>query len=243
MKTKRVVFYAVTIATPVVFFVLLELVLRLFDYGETVPEAFISDNIDAEYLIMNPSVGERYFPNKDFATVGAYDLFLKNKPENGFRIFVQGASSSAGFPYNHSGSFPRLLEQKLQHYFPQKTIEVVNTSLTATNSFTLLDLSDEIIEQSPDAIVIYSGHNEYYGALGVGSSQSFGKSPMVTNFYLKLKGVKLIQLVRNVVRRFYSSENKAGDQETLMAKMVANESIPFDSETYHAGVNQYKTNI
>ena len=242
-QKKRVVFYVITIATPVVFFVLLELALRLFDYGDSVPDAFISDNVDTEYMIMNPAVGERYFPNKDFATVGAYDLFLKTKPTNGLRVFVQGASSSAGFPYNHSGSFPRLLEQKLQHYFPEKAVEVVNTSLTATNSFTLLDLSDEIIEQSPDAIVIYSGHNEYYGALGVGSSQSFGKSPMVTNFYLKLKGVKLIQLVRNIVRSFYSTESKVGDQETLMAKMVANESIPFNSETYYAGIEQYKTNI
>lgn len=242
-ERKRIVFYLITFATPVVFFILLELVLRLLGYGSTAPVAFIADTTDANFMIMNPAVGERYFPNKDFATVGAYDLFLKDKPENGFRVFVQGASSSAGFPYNHSGSFPRLLEQKLQYSYPQKNIEVVNTSLTATNSYALLDLADEIIEQSPNLVVIYAGHNEYYGALGVASSQSFGRSPMVTNFYLKLKNVRVVQLIRSIVKGFYGAAQEPDDKQTLMAKMIKEESIPYDSEIHHSGINQYKTNL
>lgn len=63
----------------------------------------------------------------------------------------------------------------------------MNTSLVATNSYTIRDMVPEILEQQPDMVIIYSGHNEYYGALGVGSSQSLGRYPMVTNFYLRLK--------------------------------------------------------
>ena len=29
--------------------------------------------------------------------------------------------------------------------------------------------------QEPDAVLIYAGHNEYYGALGVGSTESLGR--------------------------------------------------------------------
>jgi len=37
--------------------------------------------------------------------------------------------------------------------------------MAAINSYALLDMVDEVIQQSPDAVLIYTGHNEYYGAL------------------------------------------------------------------------------
>lgn len=241
-KSKKRLFYLITVSIPFVFFLLLEVVLRISNYGEQ-PPVFIPDVADSGYLIFNPRVSERYFAQKEFSTQGQYDVFLKEKSPNTVRIFVQGASTSAGFPYNHSGSFPRLLEQKLQHQYSDRNIEVINTSLAATNSFTLLDLSDEIVEQKPDMVIIYGGHNEYYGALGVGSSQSFGKSTAATNFYLRLKNVRIVQLMKNIVKGIYSVRIQEDDQQTLMAKMVKNESIPFGSDLYHRGIDQYKTNI
>ena len=66
--------------------------------------------------------------------------------------------------------------------------------MAAINSYTLLDFMDEILEQSPDALLIYTGHNEYYGALGVGSEQSLGNSRWLIHTYLKLRSVKLLCL-------------------------------------------------
>ncbi|MFY0593908.1 hypothetical protein [Roseivirga sp.] len=241
MKVKKRVFYFITLLIPPVFFIILEISLRVFNYGTEIQPVFISDPFDANYSILNPRVAERYFPVTEFAPSGQYDLFESEKSDSTFRIFVQGASTSAGFPY-HNASSPRLLEQKLSALYPNLNIEVVNTSLVATNSFTLLDLSDDIIKQQPDAVIIYSGHNEFYGALGVASSQSFGKSPLLTNLYLKLKHVKTVQLVKNIIRSFYSNKPE-GDRETLMAKMVKEESIPFDSKLHESGVKQYEFNI
>ncbi|WP_420388051.1 hypothetical protein [Roseivirga sp.] len=235
-------YYLITALVPVVFFLLFEGVLRLLGYGQDQPVAFISDPIDSQYQIMNPQVSTRYFSDAAFAPVGAYDLFRKEKTDSTFRIFVQGASSSAGFPFR-SASFPRLLEQKLQAYYPQLDVEVVNTSLVATNSYAILDLTDEIIEKQPDLVIIYGGHNEYYGALGVGSSQSLGRSPVVTNFYLRLKNVRIMQLVRNMVKGIYATGATSDRSETLMSKMVREESIPLNSKLYEAGLNQYEYNI
>lgn len=220
---------------------LLEVVLRLVNYGEEYP-LFIDDIVDSEYLVLNPDVSKRYFPVKEFATKGQYDPFLKNKAEGSLRIVVQGASTSAGFPYQHGGSFPRLLEQKLTHAYPGKHVEIINTSLSATNSFTVLDFVEEIIEQAPDIVIIYSGHNEYYGALGVGSSQSIGKTAAVTNTYLKLKNVRLVQLIRNWVRKAYIPSEDPNKQ-TLMGKMVQNTSIELGSDAYQAGLDQYEFNL
>ncbi|OEK03405.1 hypothetical protein BFP97_18575 [Roseivirga sp. 4D4] len=240
-KSKKRVFTFISLLVPILFFVLLELVLRLANYGEEYP-LFIDDTVDSNYLILNPEVSKRYFPVEEFATKGQYDLFLKEKPEKTLRVVVQGASTSAGFPYQHGGSFPRLLEQRLQYSYPDYHIEIINTSLAATNSFTILDFVDEIIEQKPDVIIIYSGHNEYYGALGVGSSQSIGKTAAVTNTYLKLKNVRLVQLIRNWVRKAYIPSEDPNKQ-SLMAKMVQNTSIELGSEAYQAGLDQYEFNI
>ncbi len=240
-KSKKRVFTFISLLVPILFFVVLELVLRLANYGKEYP-LFIDDTVDSNYLILNPEVSKRYFPVEEFATKGQYDLFLKEKPEKTLRVVVQGASTSAGFPYQHGGSFPRLLEQRLQYSYPDYQIEVINTSLAATNSFTILDFVDEIIEQDPDIIIIYSGHNEYYGALGVGSSQSIGKTAAITNTYLKLKNVRLVQLIRNWVRKAYIPSEDPNKQ-SLMAKMVQNTSIELDSEAYNAGLDQYEFNM
>lgn len=240
-QAKKRIFYVVTLLVPIVFFVLLEVILRALNYGEQ-PPLFIDDVSSEAYRVLNPEASERFFPKKEYSTQGQYDVFLKSKTDNTLRIVVQGASSSAGFPYNHSGSFPRLLEQKLQHYYPQLHVEVINTSLAATNSYTLLDFADEIIAEQPDLILIYGGHNEYYGALGVGSSQRFAGSVGLTNIYLKLKHVRIIQLLKNTIQSFYNTGEDFGN-ETLMAKMVQNESIPYGSDAYEQGLKQYKTNI
>jgi len=49
--------------------------------------------------------------------------------------------------------------------------------MAAVTSYVLLDFADEIIAQRPDAIVIYTGHNEYLGIGGVGSSFASARSP------------------------------------------------------------------
>jgi hypothetical protein len=226
---------------PFLFLGLLETALRVFDYGESQPEVFVTDKIDNDYLYLNPLVGQRYFPVKEFATTGPYDVFLKNKTDSTIRIFVQGASSSAGFPF-YAASFPRLLEQKLSHYYSNNNVEVVNASLVATNSFTLLDFAQDIIAQKPNMVIIYAGHNEYYGALGVGSSQSFAGSTFFTNLYIKLRDVRLVQLIKGIVKSA-PQPNAAEDRQTLMAKMVKEESIVYGSKAYQAGIDQYKSNM
>lgn len=238
---KKLAFYFITLMIPFVFLALLEGGLRVFNYGEDQPAVFVTDRIDSDYLYLNPLVAQRYFPVKEFATVGPYDVFLKNKTDSTIRIFVQGASSSAGFPY-YAASFPRLLEQKLSHFYSNKNVEVINASLVATNSFTLLDFADEIIAQKPDMVIIYAGHNEYYGALGVGSSQSFARSTALTNLYIKLKEVRLIQLIKSLVKPVKKPTDEQ-DRQTLMANMVQEESIPYRSKAYQGGVEQYKSNI
>ena len=131
-KSNLFKFIALTI--PFIFFLIIEILLRLFSYGSDFP-LFVQDPNDANYLHMNYEVTKRYFSNDEFATTGHYNLFLKNKTSNTFRIFVQGESSAAGFPFDHGGSFHFMLEKRLQETFPDKNIEIINTFGQIINIF------------------------------------------------------------------------------------------------------------
>ena len=221
--------------------------LRIFGYGERY-ELFhkvVSEN-NTEYYVMNSGISKKYFRNTGFKSDNQSDLFLKEKTDSTFRVFVQGASTVVGFPFYKNGSFPRLLKHRLSLTFPEKNIEVINTGITAVNSYTLWDLTDKIIEQEPDLVIIYAGHNEYYGALGAGSAVFIGNHPFLVRTYLKLKNLRFFQLLENAYSKVLESNRDAGykvGETTLMEVMAREQQIPYDSEVYSAGIDQFKSNF
>ena len=44
--------------------------------------------------------------------------------------------------------------------------------------------------KKPDLIIIYAGHNEYYGALGVGSVETLGDTRFLVNTVIWLKSIQ-----------------------------------------------------
>ncbi|MEM1094971.1 MAG: tetratricopeptide repeat protein [Bacteroidota bacterium] len=244
--SKRRVFYLIALSIPVLFFLALEVGLRLGGYGAAYP-LFIPNEAATGYLYQNPDVGKRYFFNQAQPPRSVPDYFLAEKPENALRIVVQGGSSAAGYPYYHGGSFSRMLKQRLQASYPDRHVEVINTAMAAINSYTLLDFADEIIAQQPDAVLIYAGHNEYYGALGVGSSESVGQFPGLIRLYLRLHDIRTIQLLRDGLRWTVTQFGARGRGEapgsTLMERMVAEQSIAYDSPIYAMGGAQFSGNM
>jgi hypothetical protein len=87
--------------------------------------------------------------------------FLAEKPPNGFRAFVVGGSSAAGFPYKYSHSFAGWLQRRLAVELPQRHVEVVNAALSGYASRRLLAVTEELAGYEPDLLIIYSGHNEF----------------------------------------------------------------------------------
>ncbi|NOY57369.1 MAG: hypothetical protein GXO75_00350, partial [Calditrichaeota bacterium] len=134
--------------------------------------------------------------------------------------------------------------------FPEKYIEVVNTAMSAINSYTLLDFMDEILANKPDAILIYAGHNEFYGALGVASTESLGKIRWIVKTYLKLIRFKTFLLIRDFIGQMrigmgniFSHGSVADPSATLMERIAGEQSIPFKSTVYEAGKRQFENNL
>ncbi|GIV61575.1 tetratricopeptide repeat protein [Rhodocaloribacter litoris] len=243
---KRHAFTALMLALPLLFFGLLEGTLRLAGYGSSYP-LFVPVPGYEDYLYQNREVARRYFAREASLPTGISDAFKARKDSTAFRIFVQGGSSAAGYPYYYGGSFSRMLQQRLQQTFPDRPIEVVNTAMAAVNSYTLLDLAGEILARQPDAVLIYAGHNEYYGALGVGSAESLGRMRWLVNTYLRLQHLRVVQALRALLARAAGllSGRRAGSPPgaTLMERMVREQIIPYGSALYRQGLEQFRGNL
>jgi hypothetical protein len=247
---KKRVFISIAILLPVLFLLFLEAGLRVFNYGGDL-SLFIDGPAGYEaYLRCNPNVARRYFYLQSNIPTPPKQLFLKNKPSAGYRIFVLGESSAAGFPYGNNASFPGILQRGISNAFPEKQIEVINVAMAAINSYALVDLVDDIFKQSPDALVIYTGHNEYYGALGVGSVQSLGNSPWLIRIYLRLQSLKTFLMLRDFIgwikiqiSKIFYKGSEIDPTATLMESIVAEQVIPSGSAMYEAGKNQFKENM
>lgn len=227
-------------ATPFLILLIFEAALRVFSYGDNLA-LFVTLEKNPAYWITNPQIGRRYFLSQNFLPATAYDAFRQQKPAQAYRIFVLGESAAAGFPYFNNGSFPRMLQARLQARHPDKIIEMINLGLPAVSSYTLLDLAGELVKYQPDAVLIYAGHNEFYGAFGSASTETFGHRRWVIKLYLRLQHLKLVQFLRQTV--FSRKSSSPNNRVTLMARLVGQKNIPYRGPLYDQTLQNFRANL
>ena len=231
---------------PVLFFVALEIALRAGDFEGNV-DLFRERVINGrEFFEVNPDVKRRYFRTVSFDPAVSVDVFAKEKSPETYRIFCLGGSSTIGYPYLYNGSFSVMVRDRLSSIFPEKQFEVINLGMTAVNSYTVLDFTKELLKYEPDLILIYAGHNEFYGALGVASAEFLGKSRWMVKAYLSLEQFKTFWLVRDGVAWVSSLLSRQGRRKqsgTLMERMVSDESIPYEGDDYRLAREVFRANL
>ena len=195
VNKKRSLFFILMWLIPVAVIVIPELVLRMVGYGSSL-QIFRPFAANPAYLEINPKLGERYFPGKNTRpAVAQSNIMLKEKPKDLYRIFTLGASTTAGYPYLYNGTFPAILKQMLKNKYPNKQLEVINLAMPAVTSYAVREIALHLREYDPDMLIIYAGHNEFYGGLGVASTASVGSNRSLVNAYLWLIDFRVVQLV------------------------------------------------
>jgi tetratricopeptide (TPR) repeat protein len=236
-----------TLLVPVLVLLALEGILRVGWPSGALPAFERLATARSALLVPSRAIGARYFVGDPRPPATPLDPFAARKAPRTLRIFVLGESSAAGFPYPHNGTFSRVLRDALRDVLPQDSVEVVNLGLAATNSFTMLDLVDDVIAQKPDAVLIYAGHNEYYGALGVGSTISAGTSPTLVRAMLAAQRWRTVRLLRVGLARaagaFRSRPAVGDDVASLMESVAADQEIVLGSSRYEAGLTQFSGNL
>lgn len=245
-------FFLIALLVPLIMLGAGEIGMRLAGIGNDLalfipaPQGFS----DRELLMVNPDVARRYFPEDRFVPRPLRDFFARKKPANAYRIFVMGESATAGFPYPGNVAFSRILQGRLADAFPDRAIEVINVAVTATNTYALVDFIDEILAQQPDAVLIYAGHNEFYGALGAASTVSLGKFQPQLRAYLLLRRLRLFQAVELGLARLKAGGEGLGEAPvdaglgfTLMGRMSDRANILLGGPTYVKARAQFEANL
>lgn len=232
---------------PVLFILILEFALRWFHYGPDL-SIFSSETLEGKsYYTLNPSCKNRYFSRSGFIPDPSPEHFLVNKPAGTLRIFCLGGSTTVGFPYWYNGAFASFLRDRLKAIIPDRPVELINLGMTATNSYTVLDIARELIRYQPDLFIVYDGHNEFYGALGIASHARTAPTRWLTLVYLRAVHLRTFQLVKDALfglRSLWSrSPVDQADHTTLMEQVASGKNVPYRSPLYLKAYNAFQSNL
>ncbi|MCU7554252.1 hypothetical protein OCL06_06550 [Alteromonas sp. ASW11-19] len=236
-------FTLIALLIPVLVLAAVEGGLRIAGFGKTYP-LFVPAS-QPGYLVPNPELIQRYFhvgapaPNVSPDTY----YFEKNKPADQLRIVLMGGSTAAGFPYGRFGSPAGLLEARLQAEYPNLDVRIISVAMSSVNSYTLRDITDEVIGIQPDAVLIYAGHNEYLGVMGAGSVYAGFGSHFANVMFLKLKELRLFQALQWLMQPRSQPTPGNGDARTVMAQVAQSQHIPYNSAVFKAGEFQFTDNM
>ena len=98
-------------------------------------------------------------------------FFMEPAPANRYRVVFVGASTVQGFPHPRRLAAASFLQAMLADAWPEREVEVVNLGITSIASFAVAEVVEDALVLSPDLVVVYTGHNEFYGLYGAGRYQ------------------------------------------------------------------------
>ena len=194
---------------------------------------------------LNGDVATRYFSPalRSIQPSVGFRTFEKKKAPGALRVFVLGESTTAGFPFHVNGSFAGFLEDELRATYPDRQIDVINAGMSAISSYVVLDFAKQLAKYEPDLFLVYTGHNEFYGALGAASARAASSRP-ATLLEMRLANLRTYQLVCNTIFRVRS--NPAERQSTgrsLMATMIGERSIRMDAPIHTQAEQVFRDNL
>ena len=171
----------------------------------------------------------KYFPAgspmvPEFKTI----LFRKEKLPQTFRVMCLGSSTMFGTPYDMNANIPGILRRQLRHRYPKTEWEVMNCGASAINSNVVRDLAPDLLAFRPDLVLIYMGHNEYYGPDGIGAFVPRAGLPVADTGEVPRPGASSRAVIQALVRfsapRGCQQPHAAGVRRTACGFSVRRES-------------------
>lgn len=154
--------------------------------------------------------------------------FYEPAPVRPLRIVFAGASTVQGFPHARRLASPAILEAMLGDALPGRPVEVYNLGITSIASFAVARTVDEAMSLSPDAVVVYTGQNEFYGIYGVGDRPT----PLANQVHYALMQWRIPRMMRSALDRVRGRGVSATDLMDIMAQRGA--VPPGDRRRQHA---------
>lgn len=240
--TRKILFYFIAlVVVPALFFLLLELGLRLLGTGKSYDYFHEVDINGQAYFQDNPVFIEQFYPaSLDIEPLE--NTFSAAHDPDVLRIFVLGGSAARGFP-NPEHGFGRQLEALLKDALPDRKVEVINTAMTAINSHVVYEAARSIPKGSADFAIVLVGNNEVIGPYGPGTFDE--------NFLSNLGFIRLLQAVKRshtgqLLATFTAGLNPRDHREELQWKgmqMFTDERVPLSDPRLATVYDHYRHNL
>ncbi len=157
-------------------FVVLEGVLRFLDLPKNAaPSDPFLDLSQIKPLFSESPDGTLEIP-EERRRLFAKTQFARRKAANCKRIFALGGSTTQGEPYGPPTAFPEWLRINLEQTDPNHQYEVINCGGLSYASYRVLPILREVLEYSPDLILVYTGQNEFLEARELSGWRNVPKS-------------------------------------------------------------------
>jgi len=160
--------------------------------------------------------------------------FNSKKAPGVFRVFLLGEASLAGWPYSSTQSIGKKIENKIEKFASDRNFEIITLSFAGFNSYHAAEIMPQVLDFEPDLIILYLGHNEFYGYKG---RSVLGLSKLLT-FNL----LENLLLNTGVIKSFYYN-NKTDDFELMQPLYSNNKFIYYDDDEYENTVRNFNENI
>ena len=232
--SSRIVAFVLLLLVPCLLLVGFEISLRALNIGLN-PKPFLTHPGDPRYWADNPDdFQKKYYAKTRPVGLSEFpNLFLRKKPAGLIRGIVIGESTAQGTPYRRNHAFPKMTEAIINNTSGAGTLEILNIAGSALSSFYVRDIVRWLPEYQPDFVVIYAGHNEYYGTLSVAS----GTPAWVQRLRARIKDYRLAQIIMSLAQAEHPPH------PTLMAGRFDNTHFPRSQARDIAVANVFVDNI
>jgi len=231
---RRRLFIVVSMLIPLLIMAVIEVLLRLSGFGGYEPLMKEMEDTSQGRLVVSQQAGTRDFFFANLARPGFSGQYAFHSPKaaNTVRIVLVGGSAIKGFPQTRRFAASAFLKEMLGDVWPHRTVEVINLGTTAVASFPVREFLKQALAYEPDLVVVYSGHNEFYGAYGVVSSNQAGSSPAMLKLQHQLHGLAIVQATGRLLQYL-----RGWEPPSLMEAMVGQDFISAESWKREAAAN------
>ena len=205
MSRRAAVFRLLVLGVGVVLVCALELLLHLVTGLAPAPFLIEVEGADGQIRRdLNPEFPRRFFSGP----VGGQFMdrlqmtshpHLERPQQGALRVVFVGGSTAKGYPHPPHATAAAHLQTALQQAWTQSTVEVYNAGIVAIASFAVARTLEEAMALRPDAVVIYTGHNEFYGVYGAASLRQGGPSIELKHLHYALMQTRTAALARHVL--------------------------------------------
>jgi tetratricopeptide (TPR) repeat protein len=240
-RSKHILFSIVPVALLLVLLVVAELILHLLDVTPPPPLVTETSYDGITWYQTNRAYLSKYFPPgtpliPEFKT----SLFRKEKTPTTFRIMCLGSSSMFGTPYDMNANIPGIVTTQLRRLYPEIEFEVVNWGASAINSNVMRDFAPELLQYRPDLVLVYMGHNEFYGPDGVGASFIEKHLPVLTRVKYAARDWRLMRLLMQWLAPKSESDKP---RMTLMREVSQGQLVPSGSGDEERVLEHFRANL